>query len=73
VQLTPLVLSKSKITLREKDDYKRLFDTPSYFIGAENDLISYQMSKELFAWNDNENFNYNYLKIKKHLYLSLVN
>lgn len=65
MKLAPLVLLEPRMTLREKDDFKRLLDTPAYFIGVENDPISYQMSKELFNWNDHEDSKLQLLKNQK--------
>ena len=51
VQLSAMVMITPKMNYNDKDRYKNLIDIPSYFIASANQLSSYQIAQELFAWS----------------------
>jgi len=51
ILLNSMVIITPKMAYSDKERYKNLIDIPSYFATSAHHQESYQIAKELFAWN----------------------
>ena len=51
VQVKSMVFVTPEMSYGDKERYKNLIDTPSYFISSAQQSLSYQTAQELFTWN----------------------
>jgi len=55
MHINSFVFVTPKMDYGEKERYKNVPDSPSYFISSAHQLQSYKTSKELFEWNGSRN------------------
>jgi len=51
IHLSAMIFITPEMSYADKERYKNLIDTPSYFISSAHHLASYSTAQELFAWN----------------------
>lgn len=51
ILLNSMVIITPEMAYSDKERYKNLIDIPSYFVTSSHHQESYQIAKELFAWN----------------------
>lgn len=55
IRLSAMVLLTPEMSYGDKERYKNLIDTPTYFISSAHDLMSYNTAHELFVWSGAKN------------------
>lgn len=77
VRITAMVFITPDMSYGDKERYKNLLDTPTYFINSSHHIETYNTSKELFDWSGSKqskmqvfkNDDYDYALLRKNHYL----